>query len=237
MGSPQKQGFFVAIITLIYAIWRVIARAFSKKTLEFVAETNLPTLTGYFRVRAYRGLHTCEEEGNMEPIALVMGDVNGLENVPVRVHDACFTSEVIGSTKCDCREQLQYAMDYIRTNAPGIVIYLQQEGRGIGLANKIAAYSLQESGFDTVEANRKLGLPDDIRTYDYVIDILKDLNVKSIQLLTNNPRKIDHLRGLGLKVNGRLPVHIPPNEHNVNYLKTKVKKMNHLITDHYLEMQ
>jgi len=220
---------------MFLTIYAAILRVFRKSSLVYIAETNLPTLTGFFRVRAYRGVHTCEE-GNMEPLAIIMGDVNGLENVPVRVHDQCFTSEVLGSTKCDCREQLQYAMDYIKTNAPGIVIYLQQEGRGIGLANKIAAYSLQESGYDTVEANRRLGLPDDTRSYQYVVDILRDLNVKSIQLLTNNPRKINHLRGLGLKVNGRLPVHIPPNEHNINYLRTKVSKMDHLITDHFLQM-
>jgi len=206
-----------------------------EKNLQFIAETNLPTLTGKFRVRAYKS--TPNETGVMEPIAIIMGEVNGLENVPVRVHDQCFTSEVLGSTKCDCREQLEYAMDYIRTNAPGIVIYLQQEGRGIGLANKIAAYSLQEVGYDTVEANRRLGLPDDTRSYAHVVEILADLNVKSIQLLTNNPRKIDHLKGLGINVTGRIPVHIAPNEDNINYLRTKVKKMNHLITDNYLEMQ
>lgn len=205
----------------------------AEKSLVYVAETNLPTLTGKFRVRAYKSKPT--ENGVMEPVAVIMGNVEGLHNVPIRVHDQCFTSEVLGSTKCDCREQLEYAMDYIRTNAPGIVIYLQQEGRGIGLANKIAAYSLQEVGYDTVEANRKLGLPDDSRDYQHVVEILADLNVKSVQLLTNNPRKIEHLKKLGINITGRIPVHIQPNEDNIGYLRTKAQKMNHLITENYLE--
>jgi GTP cyclohydrolase II len=128
--------------------------------------------------------------------------------VVLRVHDACFTSEVLGSLKCDCAEQLQMAMEYIHANAPGIVIYLWQEGRGIGLANKIAAYKLQEQGLDTVDANRALGLPDDSREYTSVRNILKELRVKSVRLMTNNPRKISELTELGVKVNGRVPCQI-----------------------------
>jgi len=205
-----------------------------KKVIDFVAETVLPTLTGKFRVRAYRTRPS--HPTFMEPLAIVMGEVEGKENVPLRVHDQCFTSEVLGSTKCDCREQLEYSLDYIRTNSPGIVIYLQQEGRGIGLANKIAAYKLQEIGYDTVEANRVLGLPDDTRNYRFVVDILEDLQIQSVKLLTNNPRKIECLGQLGICITERIPVHISPNEDNLNYLRTKVTKMNHLITNNFLEM-
>jgi len=205
----------------------------SLKRLQFVAETNLPTIQGKYRVRAYKILDT---NIRMEPIAIVSGKVEGQDNVNLRVHDQCFTSEVLGSTKCDCREQLEYSLEYIRTNTPGIIIYLQQEGRGIGLANKIAAYSLQEIGYDTVEANRKLGLPDDIRDYRCVVDILNDLDIKSVHLMTNNPRKIESLKNLGINITGRIPVYTQPNQDNINYLRTKVKKMNHLITEGFLNM-
>jgi GTP cyclohydrolase II len=130
------------------------------------------------------------------------------------VHDACFTSEVLGSLKCDCAEQLQLAMEYIHANSPGIVIYLWQEGRGIGLANKIAAYKLQEQGLDTVDANRALGLPDDSREYTSVRNILKELGVKSVRLMTNNPRKINVLTDLGVKVSGRIPCQVQAGAHN-----------------------
>jgi GTP cyclohydrolase II len=130
------------------------------------------------------------------------------------VHDACFTSEVLGSLKCDCAEQLQMSMEYIHANAPGIVIYLWQEGRGIGLANKIAAYKLQEQGLDTVDANRALGLPDDSREYTSVRNILAELGVKSVRLMTNNPRKISELTQLGVNVTGRLPCQIQAGTYN-----------------------
>ena len=138
-----------------------------------------------------------------EPLAICYGDVSGLEDVPVRVHDACFTSEVLGSLKCDCADQLQQSLDYVKNNGPGIVVYLQQEGRGIGLANKIAAYSLQQQGLDTVDANRALDLPDDCREYTAVANILENMGVKSIRLMTNNPRKIDEMTKLGVNITGR----------------------------------
>ncbi|KAK9786794.1 hypothetical protein WJX73_000386 [Symbiochloris irregularis] len=149
--------------------------------------------------------------------------------VPLRVHDACFTSEVLGSLKCDCSGQLQLAMEYIQQHKPGIVIYLQQEGRGIGLANKIAAYALQEKGLDTVDANRALGLPDDCREYSSVSNILRDLGVKSVKLMTNNPRKIRVLERLGVKVLERLPCIVAPGALNVHYLATKRLRMSHLL--------
>lgn len=126
---------------------------------------------------------------------IIAGQPEGKEEVPLRVHDACFTSEVLGSLKCDCAEQLQMALEYIKEQDCGIVVYLQQEGRGIGLANKIAAYALQEKGLDTVDANRALGLPDDCREYTSVKNMLADLGVKSIKIITNNPRKINLLTG------------------------------------------
>jgi GTP cyclohydrolase II len=191
---------------------------------EFVSETLLPTRHGHLRVRAYRD---CQDRS--EPIAIVSGDVTGLTEVPVRVHDECFTSEVLGSLKCDCREQLEFSIEYIRRRGPGVVIYLRQEGRGIGLANKIAAYSLQERGHDTVDANRILGLPDDSRRYDAAQAILEDLGVQSVRLMTNNPRKVEKLRELGVEITGRIPVLIEPNEHSHGYLSAKASRMGHII--------
>lgn len=198
----------------------------------FVAETQLPTTHGSLRVRAYRD---CEDQS--EPVAIVSGDVSGLDAVPVRVHDECFTSEVLGSLKCDCREQLDFAIDYIGRRGPGVVIYLRQEGRGIGLANKIAAYSLQESGHDTVDANRMLGLPDDSRRYDAAQSILQDLGIRSVRLMTNNPRKVELLSALGVDIVGRIPVLIEPNEHSHGYLVAKAARMGHMIDDEHLEAE
>ncbi|CAD7697075.1 unnamed protein product, partial [Ostreobium quekettii] len=180
---------------------------------QFVAETLLPTRTGSYRLRGYR--HTVNGWNSYtEPAVIVSGDVQDKENIPVRVHDACFTSEVLGSMKCDCAQQLQLALEYIQKIPPGVVIYLQQEGRGIGLANKIAAYALQEEGLDTVDANRALGLPDDCREYSSVANILRDLRIKSIRLMTNNPRKISMLEDLGICITGRIPCIVRPGKYN-----------------------
>jgi GTP cyclohydrolase II len=192
---------------------------------EFVAETNLPTAGGVFRVRAYRSTGSLREA---EPIAMVCGDVRGKTGVPVRVHDQCFTSEVFGSLKCDCREQLDFAKEYIREHG-GVVIYMPQEGRGIGLANKIHAYAMQERGLDTVDANRVLGFQDDYRSYEPVPAILKDLGIQSIRLLTNNPRKIRLLNKLSVDVEGRLPVIIKGGEHSQGYLTAKANRMAHML--------
>jgi GTP cyclohydrolase II len=184
---------------------------------EFVAETLLPTNMGKFRLRGYR--HTVDGGKTFsEPSAIISGQVEGKKDVVVRVHDACWTSEVIGSLKCDCREQLHLAMRYIQDQPPGIVIYCQQEGRGIGLANKIAAYALQERGLDTVQANRALGLPDDCREYSAVRHILRELEIESIRLMTNNPRKLSELEALGIVVTGRVPCIVVGNEFNQGYL-------------------
>lgn len=196
-------------------------------TTHFVAETRLPTTDGVFRVRAYRSHGSLRES---EPIAMVSGDVAGQTGVPVRVHDQCFTSEVFGSLKCDCKEQLQFAKEYTRVHG-GVVIYMPQEGRGIGLANKIMAYAMQEKGLDTVDANRVLGFKDDYRSYEPVKAILQDLGIQSIQLLTNNPRKIRLLSELAIVVDGRLPVIIAGGEHSQGYLTAKARRMAHLLPD------
>ena len=151
----------------------------------------------------------------------------------MRVHDACFTSEVLGSLKCDCAEQLRLALDAIHAEPPGMVIYLQQEGRGIGLANKIAAYALQERrGLDTVDANRALGLPDDCREYTSVRNILRDLRVRSVRVMTNNPRKLAVLGALGVRVSGRVPCVVTPGPLNRGYLDAKQRRMAHLLATH-----
>lgn len=193
---------------------------------SFVAETLLPTKHGLFRLRGYK--HSLD--GGLtftEPTAIISGSVEGKSDVPVRVHDACYTSEVLGSLKCDCADQLALALKMIHDSPPGMVIYLQQEGRGIGLANKIAAYSLQEQGLDTVDANRALGLPDDCREYTAVRNILENLGIKSIQLITNNPRKINELSSLGISISGRVPCIVQGGSHNQGYLDTKRDRMSH----------
>ena len=194
---------------------------------EFIAETKLPTGTGFYRLRGYR--HSVDGGVPSEPVAICFGDIEGREKVPVRVHDACFTSEVLGSLKCDCKQQLQLAMEYIQEN-DGMVIYLHQEGRGIGLANKIAAYALQDTqGLDTVDANRALGLPDDVREYTAVANILEDMGIRSIQLMTNNPRKVATLERLGVKIEGRIPCIVKANLFNQGYLEAKEGRMKHFL--------
>ena len=192
----------------------------------FVSETLLPTKQGLFRVRAYRCANLA-----MEPLAIISGNSKDIfENddkpTTLRVHDQCMTSEVLGSLKCDCREQLFHSMAYIKRNG-GIVIYLQQDGRGIGIANKIAAYKLQESGLDTVDANLKLGLPAEARQYEPVKFILDDLNVKRVSLLTNNPFKVVSLQKLGIEVTSRKPIIMAPNHHSSKYLECKRDRMGH----------
>jgi len=197
--------------------------------LSFVASTMLPTAKGRLRVLAYRHAVT-----KAEPVVITVGDIAGRKEVPVRVHDQCLTSEVFGSLRCDCRLQLDMAIDHIVAAGGGAVVYLPQEGRGIGLANKIAAYAWQERGLDTVDANRKLGLADDARQYDCVGPILKHLNVLSVALLTNNPRKVDHLKRAGVTVARRISCVAkmsPQHERGgaAHYLTTKIKRMGHRV--------
>eukprot|EP00940_MAST-03C_sp_MAST-3C-sp2_P000177 g177.t1 len=196
--------------------------------LDFVASTMLPTNRGRYRMLAYRHRVT-----GAEPLAIVCGRVSERGKVvPVRVHDQCLTSEVFGSLRCDCQQQLHLALEHVRDNGTGAVLYLPQEGRGIGIANKIAAYHLQEHGFDTVDANRKLGLPDDAREYDCVGHILKHLEIEHVALLTNNPRKIHALRSLGINVVKRVPcVAKVRSKEAKKYLKSKIDRMGHVVND------
>ena len=191
--------------------------------LMFIAETALPTTNGTLTVRAYRNVET-----GHEPIAIVSNKIDAL-HCPIRIHDACFTSEVLGSLKCDCKEQLDFAIQYIQKHG-GAVIYMHQEGRGIGLANKIAAYQLQEQGVDTVDANRQLHLPDDAREYHDAAYILEDLGIQSIELLTNNPRKIECLQSLGVEVEKRIAIEVPASDISTVYLETKRVRMGHLLS-------
>ena len=225
---------------------------YSNKPIKanFVAETKLPTHLGDYKLRAYRCIEDEAQEqpktmgqqsglnnpfSGKEPVVIYKDDgsggvwkkPSGGEVVPVRLHDQCFTSEVLGSQRCDCKDQLELAMSYINENG-GIIIYLQQEGRGIGLANKIAAYALQDSGMDTVDANLHLGFDEDCRSYGVIPSILDDLGIKKIALLTNNPFKVEKLRDLKVEIVKTVPMLVnEPGVHNRRYLQTKVDRMNH----------
>ena len=190
--------------------------------VRFAAEARLPSRYGDFRVLAFE----CPEDG-LEYGVVVRGDVAGQESVPVRLHSECFTGDVMGSLKCDCRDQLEAALVYIGTAERGAVLYLPQEGRGIGLANKIRAYALQDRGLDTVEANLALGFPDDLRRYDVAAEILRQVGIRSVALLTNNPRKTAGLERAGIRVTGRIPLRAEANEFNAFYLDTKRTKSGH----------
>jgi len=188
------------------------------------SETKLPTKFGIFRVIVFRN-----KRDDKEHLALVKGNIGNGKNIPVRLHSECLTSEVLGSLKCDCREQLETALQFMAEKGRGIVLYLRQEGRGIGLGNKIRAYALQEIGYDTVEANHMLGFPDDLREYDVAGAMLKELDVQSVQLMTNNPSKVYGLEEFGINVVDRIPIQIEPNPINRFYLTTKARKSGHLI--------
>jgi len=193
-------------------------------TVSLYSEARVPTEYGDFRVLVYRERDTDEEH-----CAFVKGDVRDAEDLLVRVHSECFTGEVLHSLKCDCREQLDKALHAVADAGRGAVVYLKQEGRGIGLGNKIAAYALQEQGVDTVDANLRLGFEADARRYHVATGILDDLGVKSVALLTNNPQKVSALRKDGVTVSRRVPMEIEPNRHNRGYLDTKRERMGHLI--------
>jgi GTP cyclohydrolase II/3,4-dihydroxy 2-butanone 4-phosphate synthase/GTP cyclohydrolase II len=205
----------------------------SSSTFSRFSEANVPTEYGDFRMVVYRE-HTPDGELK-EHVAIVKGDVRGHDAVPVRVHSECLTGEVLHSLKCDCREQLDHALRRIGKDERGAVLYLRQEGRGIGLGNKIKAYKLQERGIDTVDANRLLGLPDDLRKFDIAAFMLHDLGIRSVVLLTNNPLKVRSMRAEGIHVVRREPVHIEPNAHNVDYLRTKGRRMGHQLMGHPLD--
>jgi 3,4-dihydroxy 2-butanone 4-phosphate synthase/GTP cyclohydrolase II len=194
------------------------------RLIERVVSTVLPTGFGDFQAVGYRSV-----VDDKHHVALVKGDVAGQEDVIVRVHSECLTGDVFHSLRCDCGEQLESALAMIEKEGQGVLLYLAQEGRGIGLLNKLKAYKLQEEGLDTVEANLRLGLPADLRDYGIGAQILVDLGLSSIRILTNNPKKIRGLEGYGLRVTDQIPIEHVPNPHNESYLRTKAERMGHTL--------
>ncbi|MBP7692918.1 MAG: GTP cyclohydrolase II [Anaerolineales bacterium] len=192
--------------------------------VKIASIAELPTRFGDFHIVAF-----WNNRDGKEHAAIVRGDVTHAEEVPVRLHSECLTGDALGSLRCDCRDQLEAALTKIGALERGIVLYLRQEGRGIGFLNKIRAYGLQDYGYDTVEANQALGFRDDERDYAVAAHMLMSLRVKSIQLMTNNPRKYNDLTRYGIQITGRLPHVIAPNPHNEFYLRTKAEKSGHLI--------
>ena len=196
----------------------------NERLVEKVEEVDMPTAWGHFRLAMYRSLTT-----GLEHLALVKGDVADGEPVLVRVHSECFTGDVLGSERCDCGPQLHTAMSMVEKEGRGAILYMRQEGRGIGLANKLHAYRKQEAGMDTVEANVALGFAPDLREYGEGAQILGDLGITKVRLITNNPRKIKGLAGYGIEISERVPVVIPATEYDKRYLETKRVKMGHLL--------
>lgn len=191
--------------------------------MKLSAAAHLPTNQGLFKVQAIL------DQNQKEHVIIYKGEFKNEEDVPVRIHSECLTSEVFGSLRCDCKEQLEAALDYFEGEGHGVVIYLRQEGRGIGLFNKIEAYALQDTGLDTIEANHQLGFPTDLRTYEIAVNIIKLLEIKSVRILTNNPQKIAALKKHNIKITQWVPLCITPNPFNDGYLKVKKQRMNHKI--------
>ena len=193
--------------------------------IHMVSVADLPTRFGHFRAVAF----TPDANGD-EHIAIVRGHVRDMKDVPMRIHSECLTGDVLGSLRCDCRDQLIHALETLGQMEHGLLLYLRQEGRGIGLTNKIRAYALQDNGHDTVEANHMLGFGDDERDYAVAGEMVRALGIKSVQLMTNNPRKLVGLKEQGITVSGRLPVVMPVNRFNASYLLTKQQRSGHLLS-------
>jgi 3,4-dihydroxy 2-butanone 4-phosphate synthase / GTP cyclohydrolase II len=191
--------------------------------VKCAVETKLPTPFGEFRLRAYEN-----EIDDLTHLAIIMGEPEGKDDVLVRVHSACLTGDALHSLRCDCGSQLEAAMRAVAAEGEGVIVYMQQEGRGIGLLNKMKAYHLQDEGLDTVEANQRLGLAPDLRDYGIGAQILKELGLRRIRFMTNNLTKVVGLQGFGLEIVERVPIEIAPNGHNERYLKTKREKLNHV---------
>ena len=218
----SRHGFKLITVKDLIA-WR----SMREKFVEKVVEVSLPTEWGLFRAHAYRS--QLENDDCHTHVALVKGDLSSVQEVLVRVHSECLTGDVFGSMRCDCGPQLHAAMAMIEKEGVGVLLYMRQEGRGIGLINKLKAYKLQEEGMDTVDANIALGYPADLRDYGTGAQILMDLGLNKIRLLTNNPQKVIGLEGYDLKIVDRVPLVIEPNEHNKKYMDTKESRMGHLL--------
>ena len=216
----------------IISIAQIVAYRRANETLvKRVAETKLPTQYGEFKAIAYSSIIDTDEH-----IALVKGDISTNDPVLVRVHSQCLTGDTFGSQRCDCGEQIDRSLEAIQAEDRGVFLYMRQEGRGIGLHNKLRAYQLQDDGLDTVEANEKLGFPADLRWYGIGAQILVDLGIKRIRLLTNNPKKVAGLDGYGLEILERVPIQVPANKNNQAYLNTKLTKLGHLLDSDLLEI-
>ena len=189
-----------------------------------VETSELPTDIANFKVHAFT-----ENESNKDHLVIAFGHLSSDQPVLARIHSQCITGESFFSMRCDCRFQLTESLEQITNNGSGVIFYLQQEGRGIGLSNKIRAYKLQDEGMDTVEANHQLGFHEDERNYEIVVSMAEHLNIKSVNLMTNNPKKINALEKMGLKINKRVPILSKSNEHNKKYLSTKALKLGHLM--------
>ena len=195
-----------------------------KDIIKFIEVSELPNEIAAFKVHAFT-----ENQTNKDHLAITFGDINSANSVLTRIHSQCITGESFFSLRCDCRFQLSESLKRIVEKGSGVIFYLQQEGRGIGLSNKIRAYKLQDDGFDTVEANHQLGFHEDERNYEIVSAMANHLKIKSMDLMTNNPKKIDAIEKTGLKINKRIPIKSESNDYNKSYLNTKAKKLGHLM--------
>jgi 3,4-dihydroxy 2-butanone 4-phosphate synthase/GTP cyclohydrolase II len=223
---PELEQFAAKHDLKIFSIAQLVAhRRINETLVSRVAEANLPTQYGIARIIGYTSTIDSGEHA-----ALIVGDWSPGDDVLVRVHSECLTGDAFGSLKCDCGEQLDMAMRMIFENGSGALIYLRQEGRGIGLHNKIKAYALQDDGMDTIEANVALGFQPDERKYDLAAQIMRDLNITRVRLVTNNPHKMAGISGLGVEVTDRISLTVPPNESNEGYMRTKRETMGHLIS-------